>query len=154
MRAAHKLRPIEDLERPRGSNIEGHVVKVGPGRKAELRDGHGHTMEVRIPSQIDRRWLEAAVALAPVPAIAVQSEEMRHAVLWCTFTEPEHEVLDEHIKIEAKTIELGASESVAIRTGKSIITVTAAGEVQVRGRNILSRATNLNRIRGGGVRIN
>jgi hypothetical protein len=111
-------------------------------------------MEVRVPSQIDRRWLEAAVALAPVPAVVMLAEGLRQPVLWCTFPGPEHEVLSEHLKLEAKTIELGASESVTIRTGKSLVTVSAAGEVQVRGKNILSRATNLNRIRGGGVRIN
>ena len=58
------------------------------------------------------------------------------------------------IATDAKTIELSASESIRIRTGKSIVTVTAAGEVTVRGRNITSRASNLNRVRGGAVKIN
>jgi uncharacterized protein (DUF2345 family) len=67
---------------------------------------------------------------------------------------PEHEALDEHFRVDAKTIELSASESIRIHTGKSIVTVTAAGEVTVRGRNITSRASNLNRVRGGVVKIN
>jgi hypothetical protein len=154
MRAARKLRPVAELEQPSRGHIEGQVVAVGAGRTAEFRDENGESVEIRIPREIDRRWLEAAVALAPVPAIVVQSEGMRSPVLWCTFSSPEHEALDEHLKLEGKTIELAASESVSIVTGKSTITVTAAGEVQVRGKNILSRASNLNRIRGGGVRIN
>jgi hypothetical protein len=154
MRSVRKLRPVEDLEPARTGALEGHVVTVGPGGKAAFRDEAGQVMEVRIPSQIDRRWLEAAVALAPVPAVVMLAEGLRQPVLWCTFPAPEHEVLSEHIKLEAKTIELGASESVTIRTGKSLVTVSAAGEVQVRGKNILSRATSLNRIRGGSVRIN
>ncbi len=153
MRAVHKLRAVHELESPQGT-IEGHVVRVCPGRTAEFRGEQGRMMEVRVPSQIDRRWLEAAAALAPIPAIVVRSEGMRRAVLWCTFTEPVHESLEEHIKLDAKTIDLAASESITIRAGRSTITVTAAGEVQVRGKNILSRARNINRIRGGGVRIN
>jgi hypothetical protein len=70
------------------------------------------------------------------------------------FCAPEHEALDERFRVDAKTIELSARESVQIRTGKSIVTVTAAGEVSVRGKNITSRASNLNRIRGGAVKIN
>lgn len=154
MRLVRKLRPVDDVEPARTGAVEGHVVTVGPGRKAGFRDESGRTIEVRVPSQVDRRWLEAAVALAPMPAISVLAEGMKTPVLWCTFPGPEHESLDDHIKLDAKTIELGASESVTIRTGKSLITVSAAGEVQVRGKNILSRATNINRIRGGGVRIN
>jgi hypothetical protein len=154
MRAARKLRPVEDLEPARTGAVEGHVVRVGPGRAAAFRDQAGQTTEVRVPSQIDRRWLEAAVALAPVPAVVLLAEGLRQPVLWCTFPAEEHEALSDHIKLEAKTIELGASESVTIRTDKATITVSADGAVEVRGKNILSRATNLNRIRGGGVRIN
>jgi hypothetical protein len=154
MRAGRKLRPVEALEPAYASAIEGHVVTVGPGSKAEFRDDAGQTLEVRVPSQIDRGWLQAAVALAPVPAVAMLAEGLRQPVLWCTFPGPEHEALSEHIKLEAKTIELGARESVTLRTGKSTISVSADGEIQVRGKNILSRATSLNRIRGGGVRIN
>ena len=154
MRAVRKLRQVEELEAAPKGAIEGHVVTVGPGSKAGFCDEAGQTREVRVPSQVDRRWLQAAVALAPVPAIAVLAEGLRQPVLWCTFPAPEHEALSEHIKLEGRTIELAASESVTIRTGKSTITVSVAGEVEVRGKNILSRATNLNRIRGGGVRIN
>jgi hypothetical protein len=154
MRAASKLRPIGDLEQPQVGNSEGWIVKVGPARKAEFRDETGRLMEVRLPRAIDPRWLAAATAIAPVPGIVAFSDGMRSPVLWCVFPEPAHEVLDEHLRFEGKSIALAASESVNIRTGKSTITVTAAGEIQVRGRNILSRASNLNRIRGGGVRIN
>jgi hypothetical protein len=70
------------------------------------------------------------------------------------FSAPEHEPLDDHFRIDAKTIELAASESVRIRTGRSIVTVFADGEIRVRGKNITSWATNLNRVRGGAVRLN
>lgn len=94
------------------------------------------------------------MALAPVPAIALALDSASTPVLAHVFSAPEHESLDEHVRIEAKTIDLAASESVQIRTGRSIVTVSADGEIRVRGKNITSRATNLNRLRGGAVRIN
>jgi hypothetical protein len=69
------------------------------------------------------------------------------------FATAEHEGMDEHVSIDAKTIELSASQTIRIRAGKSIITVPADGEVQVRGRNVTSRASNMNRVRGGSVRL-
>jgi hypothetical protein len=154
MHVIRKLRSVKESEPLERGAIEGHVVGIVPTGEAEFRDGDGQTRHVRIPSHIDRRWLEAAVALAPLPALAMHAEGMRSAVLWCTFPGAKHKSLQEHIKLEAKTIELKAAESVNIVTGRSTITVTADGEVQVRGKNIMSRASNINRIRGGGVRIN
>jgi len=157
MRSVRKLRSVAFADEPgslQGRSVEGTVIGLKPVGKAKFRDENGAVTEVRVPRHVDKRWLEAAVALAPVPAIAVHPEGVREPVLWCVFPAPEHEALDEHFRIDVKTIELSASESVQIRTGKSIVAVTAAGEVSVRGKNITSRASNLNRIRGGAVKIN
>ena len=157
MRSARKLRSVHFADEPKplqGRSVEGVVIGLGSSGKAVFRHEDGEVTEVRVPRHVDKRWLEAAVALAPVPAIAVHPEGIRLPMLWCVFSAPGHEGLDEHFRVEAKTVELSASESVQIRTGKSIVTVTAAGEVSVRGKNITSRASNLNRIRGGAVKIN
>ena len=157
MRSARKLRSVNLDDEPKplqGRSVEGVVIGFGSGGKAVFRDQDGDITEVRVPRHIDKRWLGAAVALAPVPAVAVHPEGIRLPMLWCVFCAPEHEALDQHFRVEAKTVELSASESIQIRTGKSIVTVTAAGEVSVRGKNITSRASNLNRIRGGAVKIN
>ncbi len=156
MRSAHKLRPVPaDQRMPvEGRYVEGHVTAVAPDGKASFRDDAGERWTVRVPRQIEARWLAAAVALAPVPAVVLCFESGRAPVLAHVFSAPEHASLDERFRVEARTIELSASESVHIRTGKSIVTVTAAGEIQVRGKNLLSRASNVNRIRGGAVRIN
>jgi hypothetical protein len=130
------------------------VLGLSADGKARFRDEEGGVTDLRVPRHVDKRWLEAAVALAPVPAIAVHPEGVRTPVLWCVFSAPEHEGLDDHFRVDSKTIELSASESIHIRTGKSIVTVTAAGEVSVRGKNVTTRASNLNRIRGGAVKIN
>jgi hypothetical protein len=130
------------------------VVNLCAGGKARFRDEEGNVTELRVPRHVDKRWLEAAVALSPVPAIAVHPEGVQAPILWCVFSAPEHERLDDHFRVDSKTIELSASESIHIRTGKSIVTVTAAGEVSVRGKNVTTRASNLNRIRGGAIKIN
>ena len=157
MRAVRKLRSValadepESLER---RSVEGVVIGLGASGKARFRAEDGTVTELRVPRHVDKHWLAAAVALAPVPAIAVHPEGVRTPILWCVFSAPEHAGLDDHFRIDTKTIELSASESIHIRTGKSIVTVTAAGEVSVRGKNVTTRASNLNRIRGGAVKIN
>jgi hypothetical protein len=157
MRQARKLRLVPsagDMSRLAGHYVEGWAIGTRTNGKALFRDEAGATTELRIPRHVDRRWLEAAVALAPVPAIALHPDDVATPVLWCVFSAPAHEELDERFHVHARTIELSASESVHIRTGKSVVTVTAVGEVSVRGKNITSRASNLNRIRGGAVKIN
>jgi hypothetical protein len=143
----------DNLERER-TDVMGHVIAVTPGGKAVFVDEAGDETVVVISRRIDRCWLKAALALAPVPAVASHLGADSWTWLSDVFLAPEHESLDEHFRIDAKTIELSASESIRIRTGKSIVTVTAAGEVTVRGKNITSRASNLNRVRGGAVKIN
>jgi hypothetical protein len=157
MRSAHKLKPVPSAEDSLGVDgrfVEGHVVAMSSDGRAAFRDSGGGHSELRVPRSIDRRWLLEAVALSPVPAIALYFESGRSPALSLVFSAPEHEGLDDHFRVVAKTIELSASESVHIRTGKSIVTVTAAGEVSVRGKNVTTRASNLNRVRGGAVKIN
>jgi len=156
MSSAYKLRTIPttaDLQRD-GRYLEGQVIASQANGKATFRDESGTCIDVRVPRSVDGRWLAAAVAIAPVPAIALFLESSRAPVLAYVFAAPEHEALDDHFSVDAKTIELAASESVHIRTGRSTVTVSADGEIRVRGKNITSRASNLNRVRGGAVKIN
>jgi hypothetical protein len=157
MRSAHKLKPIlsaEDSLGVEGRFVEGLVVAMHSDGRAAFRDRAGENRDLRVPRSIDRHWLREAVALSPVPAIALYFESGMSPVLSLVFAAPEHDGLDDHFRVDSKTIELSASESVNIRTGKSIVTVTAAGEVSVRGKNVTTRASNLNRIRGGAIKIN
>jgi DNA-binding beta-propeller fold protein YncE len=155
--SVHKLRPVlvtkDNQERERRDFV-GHIIAVNPGGKAVFVDEAGEETVLVIARRVDRCWLKAAVALAPVPAVASHLGSDAWTWLSDVFPAPEHEALDDHFRVDAKTIELSASESICIRTGKSIVTVTAAGEVTVRGRNITSRASNLSRVRGGVVKIN
>jgi hypothetical protein len=157
MHQARKLKMVAaagHVQPVAGRFAEGHVVALGSAGRATFRDQDGAELEVRVPRQADRRWLKSAVALAPVPAMVLVLEDGSSPVLSYVFAAPEHEGLDEHVRLDGKTIELAAQESIRIRTGRSIVTVTAEGEVNVRGRNITSRASNVNRVRGGVVKIN
>jgi hypothetical protein len=157
MRPAHKLR-LTAVARGQvsveGRYGEGHVLAVEQDGKARFCDEAGETCPVRIPRSVDARWLAAAAELAPVPAVVLFLEHGGTPILAHVFATPDHFPLDERFRIEAKQIDLVASESIEIRTGKSIVTVGADGDIQVRGKNITSRASNVNRIRGGAVRIN
>jgi hypothetical protein len=75
-------------------------------------------------------------------------------VLWCVFAESARETLDERFEIRAKEIDLVGTRTVRLRAGQSLVTVSANGEVHVVGRNITSRASNVNRVRGGAVHLN
>ena len=156
MSSAYKLKTVPatgDLQRE-GRYLEGHVIASHANGVASFRDESGTCVDVRVPRSVDKRWLASAVAVAPVPAIALTLESSRTPVLAHVFAAPDHEALDDHFSVDAKTIELAASESVHIRTGRSTVTVSADGEIRVRGKNITSRASNLNRVRGGVVKIN
>ena len=156
MHSAFKPRttiPVPDEPRER-RYAEGFVSSLRPSGSATFRDDTGKRIEVRVPRSVDKRWLASAVAVAPVPAIALFLESSKTPVLAFVFAAPEHEALDDHFRVDTKTIDLSASESVQIRTGRSTVTVSADGKIRVRGKNITSQATKMNRVRGGAVRIN
>lgn len=157
MHQARKLKivpPARDVQPAVGRFAEGHVVAFGAAGRVVFRDDGGAETEARVPRQVDRRWLQAALALAPVPAVVLVLDGARLPILAHVFATAEHESLDEHVRLGGKTIELEAQQSIRIRTGRSLVTVTAAGEVNVRGRNITTRASNVNRVRGGAVKLN
>ncbi len=156
MHSIRKLKTVPATGDPSrgGRYLEGQVVALEANGKATFRDEVGTCIEVRVPRSVDKRWLAAALALAPAPAIILHLASPGMPVLAQVFSAPAHEALDDHFRVNAKTIDLAASESVRIRTGRAIVTVSADGEIRVHGKNITSRATNSNRVRGGAVRLN
>ena len=53
-----------------------------------------------------------------------------------------------------KTLDLEAEEALTLRCGKASITLTKDGKVLVRGTHLLSRATGVNKIKGGSIQLN
>jgi len=56
--------------------------------------------------------------------------------------------------LEDKVLRLKADEGLVIECGKSSIILTKEGKVQIKGKELLSRASGMNKIKGAGVNIN
>jgi hypothetical protein len=58
------------------------------------------------------------------------------------------------LEVDSEKVELRASRQIVLRCGGASVTLTHEGKIIVRGSEILSRATGLNRLKGGAVQIN
>jgi hypothetical protein len=58
------------------------------------------------------------------------------------------------IQVDGERVEISARREISIRTGHASITLTADGKVTIRGKDLLSRSSGANRIRGGSVQLN
>jgi hypothetical protein len=58
------------------------------------------------------------------------------------------------IQVDGERVEISARREISIRAGDASITLTADGKVVIRGRDLLSRSSGANRIRGGSVQLN
>lgn len=58
------------------------------------------------------------------------------------------------LELDAKELELVADKQITLRCGKSSIVLTQDGRIVIRGEHLLSRATSVNRIRGGTIQLN
>lgn len=70
------------------------------------------------------------------------------------FVEPEAPARRRHVKIRADELDLEAATKITLECGKASITLHRDGKVVVRGVHVLSRASGVNRIRGGTVELN
>lgn len=60
----------------------------------------------------------------------------------------------EEVHVDRKRLIFEAAEEVVIRCGEACITLTSAGKVVIKGKYLLSRASETNSIKGSSVRIN
>lgn len=60
----------------------------------------------------------------------------------------------QHVVVDGETMRVEAKQRIELRCGKASITLTADGNVLIRGAYVLTRASGTNRIRGGNVQIN
>lgn len=70
------------------------------------------------------------------------------------FVEPSGPGRRRHVKIRADELDLAAASKITLECGKASITLHRDGKVIVRGTHVLSRASGVNRIRGGTVELN
>lgn len=58
------------------------------------------------------------------------------------------------LELDAKELLLEADSQITLKCGKSSITLTRDGRIILKGKHLLSRATSVNRIRGGVIQLN
>lgn len=58
------------------------------------------------------------------------------------------------VELTGRELVLDADAELTLRCGKSSITLTRDGKIVLRGRNLVSRASAVNRIRGGTIALN
>ena len=71
-----------------------------------------------------------------------------------------HEIFDvpgtkrHEVVLDGKRVVLDADKEIVLRCGKSSITLRADGKIIVKGKNLVSRASESNKVRGASVNIN
>ncbi|MCH9684672.1 MAG: hypothetical protein K0V04_24770 [Deltaproteobacteria bacterium] len=58
------------------------------------------------------------------------------------------------LKIEGRELTLDADSELTLQCGKASITLQRDGKIVLRGTNLVSRASSVNRIRGGTIQLN
>ena len=58
------------------------------------------------------------------------------------------------LSLDGRHVAISAGETFTISCGKASITLTKVGKVVVRGADVLTRSSGLNRVKGGSVQIN
>jgi len=114
-------------------------------------------------------WLEApapALVAAPPPGgalellagrrvvlLPLESDEARVVIVgW--LDEPAASRPSRKIDVDGRRIVITAEQELELRCGEARITLSADGKIRIQGKGILNHARELNRIRGGQVRIN
>jgi hypothetical protein len=135
---------------------EGRVIAIQESGLVVVRLDAGPRVAARVPQSVDRRWLEAAVRVAPVEvAVALTDANGKRGALLGVFPRPEHaDVVVEH-ELRATRLVVSARDGIELRSGSTSLAMEAKrGKVEVRGRDITSRASGINSVKGGAIRLN
>ena len=141
---------------PHYDPVLGTVVEAMPGHDAEVEFEGADGEVMRRPAistvAIDRRVVGHPVVLMFVggdldcPVIIGRVEPGRASPPKVTRTQA--------LVLDGRELVLEADSSLTLRCGQSSITLTRDGRVVIRGTNVVSRASGVNRIRGGTIKLN
>jgi hypothetical protein len=125
---------------------------LGPGEVEVDLGLRGGPRVALCPQHISIEWLRAALPVAPVKG-RVYTDREAGPVLWGIFPDARHEAVRADVHLQAATLTIDVTEEVTVTSGT--LSLEAEEDVVVRaGRDILSRAAEVNRVKGGTVRIN
>lgn len=127
------------------------AVLANGAAQVELEDGR--SCEARVPQHVSVAWLREALKVEPVEA-AVALLSPRRALLWCVFPGPAHQAVVVDLELVGRTVRIRAEEGVTLQCNEARLELSEGGDVTLRGRDVLSRAAGLHRIKGGSIRLN
>ena len=135
------------------------VIRVGPGRAAEVTFENGTHQEARCARPIDPLWLAAALEqVGPVPVGLTEAQDG----WWITavMDGPEFGSVLAEVELTGSNISLTTTgelrleaERVGISSQRSRMLVTEEA-IEIRADDVTTRARRTNRVKGGVVRIN
>ena len=134
-----------------GVVFEGRVMGVGQSTVEAHVEPDG-VVEARRPAHVDVGWLRAAVEAGPVEGAFVVPRGGGRAVLLAVFPGPEHAQVRADITLVGRHVRIEA-EAFRVQGKGAHVSVEENGSVELRGRDVTSRATRVNRIRGGAIRL-
>jgi hypothetical protein len=139
---------------PEPGLCEALLLSLREGASAVVRlAADGEEVFARLPQHVGRAWVAAALERGPLE-VALARTDAERWVVWCLFPGPEHADVEAEVEIRGSTVHVHARRSVELACGPTRVSLKEDGEVRVRGKEILSRASGVNRIKGGAVRIN
>ena len=133
--------------------LEGEVRSVDERGVVHGVLATGETVIARCPAHVDRTWLKAAARVAPVEALFVTTRPSGRFVLWAIFPGEAHDSIAVDVRIRGRQVRIDA-ESIEVGTDKAQLRLDGDGNVSLRGRDVTSRASRVNRIKGGAIRLN
>ncbi len=109
-------------------------------------DGHVVAARATIAIQRDDLGREAMVSLL--------NEDPRQPVVTGLFVDPQAPARRRTVEIRADGLDFEAASKIVFKCGKSSITLHRDGKIVLQGKHLLSRASGVNRVRGGTIELN
>lgn len=145
----------------------GSVIALDTAREPEPRHGN-HAASIvdfdehgRPRVDVDGQAVSAQATVAVGPddvgrqaMVSFLEGDPARPVITGLFVEPSPSPRRRHVKIRAEEIDFAAASKITLECGKASITLHRDGKVVVRGVHLLSRASGVNRIRGGTIELN
>lgn len=105
--------------------------------------------KTRSPKSVASTTIVEPQLIVPVPKPA--RSKVDHTALSCAPSADESTL---NVEIDGETLTLTARKKITLRCGKASLVMNADGTIEIRGTELLSRASGQNAIRGASVSLN